>query len=113
MKLHYSFAAGAALLGLAAFASPVFAMEQIHIPDSTAAQNSGPPDALFDKSIPTTWQKKSDADQSGDGLGNFHFSATNGNGYGQPSTTFGEDATKPGSEFHQNGVPLQDPYFPH
>ncbi len=112
MKLHYSLAAGAALLGLAAFANPALAMEQIHIPDSSAAQNSGPPDALFDKSVPTSWQKKSDAQQSG-GFNNFHFSATGGNAYGPTSTSFGEDATKPGSEFHQNGVPLQDPYFPH
>ena len=111
MKLRYSLTAGAALLGLAVFASPAFAMEQIHIPDASAAENSGPPDALFDKSVPTTWQKKSDQQQSG-GMGNFHFSASSGNGYDQSSTDFGEDAKKPGSEFRQNGTPLQDPYFP-
>jgi hypothetical protein len=109
MKLQYAFAAGAALLAIAA--SPAFALEQIHIPDSTAAQNSGPPDALFDKSMPTTWQKKSDSQKGGQS--GFHFSVSGGNQYGEPTSGFGEDAKTPGSEFHQNGVPLQDPYFPH
>jgi|HubBroStandDraft_2_1064218.scaffolds.fasta_scaffold1223239_1 hypothetical protein len=111
MKLRYSLTAGAALLGVLAFAGPALAMEQIHIPDATAAENSGPPDALFDKSVPTSWQKKSEQQQS-TGMGNFHFSATGGSGYGQSSSGFGEDAAKPNSEFHQNGTPIQDPYFP-
>ena len=121
MKFSYSLAAGAALLGLALAAGPALAIEQIHIPDSTASQNSGPPDALFDKSVPTTWQKKSDEQQSGQS--NFHFSVSGGSnygqsnygqsGYGQSNSNFGENANVPGSEFHQNGVPLADPYFPH
>jgi len=110
MKLFCSLAAGAALLGLAATASPALAIEQIHIPDASAAQNSGPPDALFDKSVPTTWQKKSDQNQS-NGFGNFHFSASGGNAYRQSSPGNVEDATVPNSEFRQNGVPVQDPYF--
>ena len=114
MKLSYSLAAGAALVGLLALASPALAMDQIHIPDPDAAQNSGPPDALFDKSIPTKWEKKSDENQQQNGMGNFHFSASGGNGYGQSNSSFGENATVPGSEFHQNGVSLQDPLlFPH
>lgn len=110
MKLHCSLAAGAALLGLAMLASPVLAMDQIHIPDPSAADNSGPPDALFDKSVPTNWQKKSEQSQQ-NGMGNFHFSASGGSGYGQSNSSFGENANVPGSEFHQNGVPLNDPYL--
>lgn len=116
MKLRLTLAAVAALIGAAALASPALAIEQIHIPDSSAADNSGPPDALFDKSVPTTWQQKQNLQQQQgpNGLGNFHFSATSGNGYGsngsQYSTGFqGENANTPGSEFHQNGVPLYGP----
>ncbi|HUO92307.1 MAG TPA: hypothetical protein VMU22_05260 [Rhizomicrobium sp.] len=114
MTIRLSLAA-TALLGLAAFASPALAIEQIHIPDSSAAQNSGPPDALFDKSVPTTWQSKQNQQQS-NGLGSFHFSAGAGNNpysdeQRQYSTGFqGENAAAPGSEFHNNGVPL-DPYY--
>ena len=59
MTIRLSLAA--ALLGAVALTSPAFAIEQIHIPDASAAQNSGPPDALFDKSVPTTWQQKQTA----------------------------------------------------
>jgi hypothetical protein len=117
MKLRLTLAAAAALLGAAALASPALAIEQIHIPDSSAANNSGPPDALFDKSVPTTWQQKQNLQQQQgqSGLGNFHFSATTGNGYGSTSSSYstgfqGENANVPGSEFHQNGVAL-DPYY--
>jgi len=113
MKLRYSLAAVAALLGAVALASPALAIEQIHIPDPSAAQNSGPPDALFDKSVPTSWQKNATDKQSGGALSNFHFSATSGNGSNTGGSTFGEDAKTPGSEFHQNGQPLNlDPYAP-
>jgi hypothetical protein len=106
-----------ALLGAVALTSPAFAIEQVHIPDSSAAQNSGPPDALFDKSVPTTWQQKLEQQQQqSNGLGNFHFSAGAGNNpyadeQRQYSTGFqGENAGAPGSEFHNNGVPI-DPYY--
>ena len=118
MKLRYSLAAAAALLGAAVVASPALAIETIHIPDASAAQSSAPPDALFDKSIPTTWQKKSDSqNSSGSGFSGFHFSASSGNGYTPDQSGFGEDAKQPGSEFRQNGQPLypemyQDPYTP-
>jgi len=82
MTIRLSLAA-TALLGLAAFASPALAIEQIHIPDSSAAQNSGPPDALFDKSVPTTWQSKQNQQQS-NGLGSFHFSAGASSGNTRP-----------------------------
>jgi len=92
------------LSALCAFAVPALAMEQIHLPDPSAAGNSGPPDALFDKSVPTTWQKNSDEKQSGAPMSQFHFSVGGSNGYGQSqsSSSFGEDAKKPGSEFIQN-----------
>jgi hypothetical protein len=111
MKLRLTFAAGAAVLA-AAFASPALAIEQVHIPDSTAADSSGPPDALFDKSVPTTWQQKQDANQNGNGMGGFHFSVNNGNSYYQQqnSSGFSENAQTPGSEFRNNGVAL-DPNF--
>lgn len=108
MKLHLTLAAFACA---AVFAGPAFAIEQIHIPDASAAQNSAPPDALFDNSIPTTWQKKSDENQPGP-FSNFHFSASGGSSYGTGSgASFGEDAKVPNSEFYTNGVPLdQYPY---
>lgn len=111
MKARHIFAAGAALLGAAMLASPALAIEQIHIPDSSAAQSSGTPDALFDKSIPATWQKKTDGGDQMNAKSPFHVYFSGGSGYGQQtdSQTFGEDAKKPGSEFHQNGVPLQGP----
>ena len=113
MKLRYSLAAAAAILGAAGLFSPALAIEQIHIPDSSAAQNSGPPDALFDKSVPTSWQQKADEKQSGGPLSNFHFSASSGNGMTNNNSSFGEDAKTPGSEFHQNGQPAYfDPYAP-
>jgi hypothetical protein len=114
MSLRLSLAA-TALLGLAALASPALAIEQVHIPDTSAAQNSGPPDALFDKSVPTTWQNKQSQQQS-NSLGSFHFSAGAGNNpysdeQRQYTTGFqGENAAQPGSEFHNNGVPI-DPYY--
>lgn len=107
MKLRLSLAA-AALVGAAGFAAPAFAIEQIHIPDPSAAQNSGPPDALFDKSVPTTWQKKADEKKSGS---DFHFTVRGSSGQSQSSFGFGEDAKVPGSEFLQNGIPMQDLYY--
>ena len=117
MTIRLSLAA--ALLGAVALASPAFAIEQVHIPDASAAQNSGPPDALFDKSVPTTWQQKQNQQQQSNGLGSFHFSAGAGNNpYADEQRQYttgyqGENAATPGSEFHQNGQPLyQDPYTP-
>lgn len=118
MNIRLSLAA-VALLGAAAFVSPALAIEQVHIPDFSAADNSGPPDALFDKSVPTTWQQKQNLQQqqqNGTGLGSFHFSAGAGNNpyadeQRQYTTGFqGENAAAPGSEFHNNGVPV-DPYY--
>jgi hypothetical protein len=111
MQLRLALAAAAIALA----ASPAFAIEQVHIPDTSAAQSSGPPDALFDKSVPTTWQQKQDQ-QKQNGLGGFHFSVTSGNGNATQSSSpyssgfQGENAGTPGSEFHNNGVPI-DPYY--
>jgi hypothetical protein len=112
MKLHLTLAATAAVLA-AAFASPALAIEQVHIPDSSAADNSGPPDALFDKSIPTTWQQKQNAESQQNGMGGFHFSVNGGNAYQQQqnSSGFGENAQVPGSEFHGNNGVALDPNF--
>jgi hypothetical protein len=116
MNLRLSLAAAAALMGAAVFASPALAIEQVHIPDASAAQDSAPPDALFDKSVPTTWQNKQDQQQQSNGLGQFHFSAGAGNNpYADEQRAYttgfqGENANAPGSEFHNNGVPL-DPYY--
>jgi hypothetical protein len=96
--------------------SPAFAIEQVHIPDTSAANSSAPPDALFDKSVPTTWQNKQDQQQQSNGLGNFHFSAGAGNNpYSNEQRQYtsgfqGETANAPGAEFHNNGIPL-DPYY--
>ena len=122
MSLRFTLAASAVLLGTVALTVPAMAIEQIHIPDPGAASSSAPPDALFDNSIPTTWQKKSsDQQTNGNGLGGFHFSVSSGSGYnnfngfsgGQPyGSSVGEDAKVPLSEFRTNGQPLPDPYFP-
>ena len=112
MKLPLMLAVGACA---AVLASPALAIEQIHIPDPSAAHNSGPPDALFDKSVPTTWQEKA-KEKDSNPLGTFHFSATGGSSYGNSygsTSRFGEDAKVPDSEFFTNGVPLyQDPFAP-
>lgn len=106
--------AAVALVGAAALATPALAIEQFHIPDSSAAQNSGPPDALFDNSIPSTWQKKSDSDDQSQ-KSSFHFSVSGSSNFqSTPSTaSFGEDAKVPGSEFYQNGQTYPEPLFQH
>ena len=113
MQLRLALAAAAIALA----ASPAFAIEQVHIPDPSAAPSSAPPDALFDKSVPTTWQQKQDQ-QKQNGLGGFHFSVTSGNGTPAESSSpystgfKGENAGAPGSEFRNNGVPLGPYYAP-
>lgn len=113
MSLRYSLAAAMGILGAAALITPAAAIEQVHLPDASAASNSGPPDALFDNSIPTSWQKKADGNQAA-GQSGFHFSMTGSSGQDQSlnQNTFGEDAKVPNSEFHLNGTVYQDPYFP-
>ena len=110
MQLRLALAAAAIALA----ASPALAIEQVHIPDTSAAQSSGPPDALFDKSVPTTWQQKQQQKQQ-NGLGGLHFSVSGGNAPSQSSSPYstgfqGENPSTPGSEFHNNGVPI-DPYY--
>jgi hypothetical protein len=114
MKTRLPFLAAAALLGLTALAGPAFAIQNVYVPDPNQPQNGGPPDALFDKSVPAEWQQKTDNSQSSSSLSRFHFSVGSGNGDNYQSTTqnFGENANVPLSEFKNNGVPLSDPYFP-
>jgi hypothetical protein len=98
MNLRFPFAAAVLVASAALVTAPAFAIEQIHIPDTSAAQSSAPPDALFDSSVPTIWQQKAQENQS-NGLGNLHFSVNSGNGYTSSSSSYGENANAPGSEF--------------
>ncbi len=114
MSLRFPFAA--ALVGMVFLAAPAFAMETIHIPDSSTPNNSVP-DGLFDNSVPDTWQKKSDLteDQSGSSdTSKFHFSVSSSGGTMQSSSSSGDaygDAHVPGSEFYQP-LPGYSPYTP-
>ncbi len=98
-------------------AAPAFAMETIHIPDSSTPNNGVPPDGLFDNSVPGSWQKKGDLTdgQSGQsGIGGFHFSVSSGSGQTQSSSSYGDpygSARVPGSEFYQP-LPGYGPYMP-
>lgn len=114
MSHRISLSAAAVLVAL--LASPAFAMDIVHIPDSSTPNNGAPPDGLFDNSIPDTWQKKSDITDDGQtnaGSGSgFHFSVTNNTSQTQtPSSAWGSSQT-PGSEFYQP-MPGFDPYLPH
>jgi hypothetical protein len=121
MSFRFPFAAAAAFVGMAAFAAPALALQTIHIPDpSTQAQGEGPPDALFDKSIPDSWQKKP-TENSKQGLGSFHFTVSGSNSYSATGSGFGTSPTasgygapnQPGSEFYRPLPGYSDPYFPH
>jgi hypothetical protein len=113
MSLRFPLVAAAVLVGTAFLASPVFAIETIHIPDSSTPNNAMPPDGLFDDSVPATWHKKSDLTDSQSnqtGIGGFHFSVNSSSGQQQSTTSYGDPRT-PGSEFYQ---PMQgySPYMP-
>ncbi len=98
----------AAVTLVALGASPAFAIQQITIPDPSAAANSGPPDALFDRSVPTTWQKKADESQN-----RSPFSVSFGSGHGDVVPSDGnavDDAKTPGSEFNHNRPAYNDPF---
>jgi hypothetical protein len=122
MSFRLSFAAAVAFTGMAALAAPAFALQTIHVPDpSTQAQGDGPPDALFDKSIPDSWQKKPTDDNKQQGLGSFHFTVSGssgtapiGSGFdGSPTASGYGAANQPGSEFYHPLPGYSDPYFPH
>ena len=116
MSIRFPLAAAAALIGLGALTAPAFATQTITIPDPrVTGSNGGPPDALFDNSIPDTWEKKSDS--SGDqnkGTG-FHFSARGSNDQYQPASNPNSasyhDPLVPGSEFYQPLPGYSDPYL--
>jgi hypothetical protein len=125
MSLRLSLAAAAALLGATAFAAPSFAvMQVIHLPDPNApVQSEGPPDGLFDRSVPDTWQKKS-TDGAEQKPGSFHFTMSGSAGDFSPTQAPSayDAAKRPLSEFYQpmpgyQGYPgypgYQDPLFPH
>src|SRR5580698_6915831 len=106
MSLRLSLVAAAALVGLTV--APAFAAQTITIPDPRlGSSNAAPPDALFDNSVPDTWQKKSDLTSTSNqtGLGGFHFSVRCSNDQYQqyqpatnPNSTSYHDPLVPGSE---------------
>jgi len=116
MSLRISLVAAVAFVGLTV--APVFAAQTIQMPDPRITNpNAAPPDALFDNSVPDSWEKKSDSSNSQNNLGGFHFSVRGSDDQFQPasnpnSTTY-HDPLVPGSEFYQ---PLPgynaDPYLP-
>ena len=124
MSLRLSLAAVAALIGVAAFAAPASAvMQVIHLPDPDAPIQNTPPDGMFDKSVPDTWQKKTD-DGTPQKPGSFHFTMSGAAGDFSPTQAPSayEAAKRPLSEFYQplpgyQGYPgypgYQDPLFPH
>jgi hypothetical protein len=116
MSLRVSLVAAAALVGL--MVAPAFAAQTITIPDPRITNSNGaPPDALFDNSVPDSWQKKSDSSGSqNSGLGGFHFSVRGSNDQFQPASnpnsTSYHDPLVPGSEFYQPLPGTTDPYLP-
>jgi hypothetical protein len=97
--------------------APAFAAQTITIPDPRITNsNAAPPDALFDNSVPDSWQKKSDSPNSQNGLGGFHFSVRGSNDQFQPASnpnsTSYHDPLVPGSEFYQPLPGYSDPYLP-
>ena len=109
MSLRLSLVAAVALIGFSV--APALAAQTITIPDPRlGSSNATPPDALFDNSVPDTWQKKSDLSSTNNqtGLGGLHFSVRGSNGQDQqyqpamnPNSTSYHDPLVPGSEFYQ------------
>ncbi len=114
MSLRFSLAA--ALVGMAVFAAPAFAVMQV-VPlqdPNTPAPNATPPDGLFNKSFSDHWQKKSTDGQQG--VTGFHFTFTGGasSGYTSGGSTSAYDTAKQaGSEFYQPMQGSQDPFYQH
>jgi hypothetical protein len=114
MSLRLSVFAAATVASMIAIASPASALEPMRIPDPTLTNpNTGAPDALYDKSIPSTWSndRQSDGQSSSSSLGGFHFSVSESN-----------NAAPFGPAFNQSSAPLQhsnrplypdDPLFQH
>ncbi|MGD0144414.1 MAG: hypothetical protein ABSC92_14765 [Rhizomicrobium sp.] len=117
MSLRFPLAAAAALMVLGVLSAPASAIQTIQIPDPTAPANANgtAPDALFDNSIPDSWQKKGDSSNSQFNTGGFHFSVRSSSSYGgyepSSSSTY-HDPLVPGSEFYQP-LPGTDPIYPH
>jgi hypothetical protein len=111
------FAVAVALIGFSALTVPGFAAQTIQMPDPRVSNsNSSAPDALFDNSIPDTWEKKSDSSESQNNkLGGFHFSVRGSNDQYQPASnansTSYHDPLVPGSEFYQPLPSVTDPYL--
>lgn len=117
MSIRFPLAAAMALVGLSSFAAPAFAAQTITIPDPRVTNSNGAaPDALFDNSIPDTWQKKGDSADSLNKPTGFHFSVRGSNEQYQPASdsnsTSYHDPRVPGSEFYQPLPSYSDPYLP-
>jgi hypothetical protein len=117
MSIRFPLVAAAALIGLSALTAPVFAAQTITIPDPRVSSSNGTtPDALFDNSIPDTWQKKSDSSDSQNKPSGFHFSVRGSNDQYQPAadanSTSYHNPLVPGSEFYQPLPSYSDPYLP-
>jgi len=115
MSLRVTLVAATAFIGLSVLVAPAFAAQTITIPDPRVSNSNGTaPDALFDNSIPDTWQKKGDSSDSQKPTG-FHFSVRGSNDQYQPASnpnsTSYHDPSVPGSEFYQP-LPGSDPYLP-
>lgn len=110
MSFRLPFGATVIVAGLALWGGPVAAvMQTVRIPDPSASTSILPPDGLFDKSIPDSWQDKRDsAQQTG---GGFHFTVSGASGgYSSTSNPSAlDDAKRPGSEFYQ---PLPGTAYP-
>jgi hypothetical protein len=116
MSIRFPLAAAAALIGLGALTAPAFATQTITIPDPRVTNSNGTaPDALFDNSIPDTWQKKGDSSDSQNKPTGFHFSVRGSNDQYQPASnpnsTAYHDPLTPGSEFYQPLPGTSDPYL--
>lgn len=114
MSLRYSLGLSAAIVGMAIFAGPASAvMQVIHLPDPNAPVQNTPPDGLFDRSVPDSWQKKS-TDGTPQNPNGFHFTVTGGasSGYGYTGAPSAYDTSKrAGSEFYQPLPGSQDPFY--
>ena len=114
MSLRISLVVAVTFVGLTV--APAFATQTITIPDPRVTNSNGaPPDALFDNSIPNTWEKKSDSSSDLNKGTGFHFSARGSNDQYQPASNPNSasyhDPLVPGSEFYQPLPGYSDPYL--
>lgn len=113
MSHRFSLAATAVVIGMVVLAAPASAVMQITpMPDPNAPAQNSAPYGLFDKSIPDTWQKKSE-DGAQQNLNSFHFTVSGSSSSGAYNTSGApsayDAAKRPGSEFYEP-LPGVDPF---